>query len=149
VTGAAGNVLGIDPGSAKAGYAIVDARGTVLAAGIAPLDDLAERAAEAVRQHPVVAVALGRGTNAAAVAVRVRGLEVPMHLVDEFETTRRARDLYFAEHPPRGWRRLIPTGLQLPPRPIDDYAAILIARRFLARESGKKLQTETPPSDNR
>jgi hypothetical protein len=29
---------------------------------------------------------------------------------------------------------LIPLGLQMPSRPIDDYAAILIARRFLARE---------------
>ena len=46
----------------------------------------------------------------------------------------RARELYFREHPPRGWRRLVPTGLQLPPVPVDDYAAILIARRFLARD---------------
>jgi hypothetical protein len=66
---------------------------------------------------------------------------VPIHLVDEYETSRQARGLYFAEHPPAGWRRLIPLGLQLPARPIDDYAAILIARRFLAR--GVKAQ---PPS---
>jgi hypothetical protein len=61
--------------------------------------------------------------------------------VDERETTLRARALYFADHPPRGWRRLIPLGLQLPPRPIDDYAAILIARRFLGEraKSGKDL----------
>ena len=86
--------------------------------------------------HPVEALALGRGTNARALAAELGDLGVPIHLVDEYETTRRARELYFAEHPPRGWRRLIPLGLQLPPGPIDDYAAILIARRFLARGRG-------------
>ena len=56
---------------------------------------------------------------------------MPVHLIDERETTLRARALYFADHPPRGWRRLIPLGMQLPPCPIDDYAAVLIGRRFL------------------
>jgi hypothetical protein len=51
-------------------------------------------------------------------------------VVDETDTSYRARALYFADHPPRGWRRLVPLGLQLPPRPIDDYAALLIARRY-------------------
>jgi RNase H-fold protein (predicted Holliday junction resolvase) len=59
---------------------------------------------------------------------------VPVTYVDERETTLRARSLYFADHPPRGWRRLIPLGMQMPPRPIDDYAAVLIARRYLADE---------------
>ena len=81
----------------------------------------------------VTAIALGRGTNARAVKAALEGLGLPIHLVDEYETSRGARNLYFADHPPRGWRRLLPIGLQLPPRPIDDYAAILIARRFLAR----------------
>ena len=79
-------------------------------------------------------MALGRGTNAAALEAGLRSFGVPVHLVDEYETSRRARELYFRDHPPRGWRRLVPTGLQLPPVPVDDYAAILIARRYLARD---------------
>jgi hypothetical protein len=86
-----------------------------------------------VTLRPVRAIALGGGTNAGPIKAALRRLGLPIHSVDEFETTRFARTLYFAEHPPRGWRRLIPVGMQLPPRPIDDYAAILIARRFLAR----------------
>jgi hypothetical protein len=35
-------------------------------------------------------------------------------------------------HPPRGWRRFVPRGMLLPPRPIDDFAALLIAERLLA-----------------
>ncbi|HEY9179775.1 MAG TPA: hypothetical protein VIO32_03585, partial [Candidatus Baltobacteraceae bacterium] len=60
-------------------------------------------------------------------------LDVPVHVIDEHNTTYRARALYFADHPPRGWRRLLPLGLQLPPAAIDDYAAMLIARRYIAR----------------
>ena len=130
-------VLAVDPGRVKAGFALIDAEGAVVTAGIAPIADLRERLAVLLRQHPVRALALGRGTNATALAAALRPLGVRIHLVDEYETTRRARDLYFAEHPPRGWRRLIPIGLLLPDRPIDDYAAILIGRRFLARGRGQ------------
>lgn len=130
---ASGVVLGVDPGHAKAGYALVEPSGVVIQAGVVPVGSLCERLATIVAAHPVTMLALGRGTNAGPIAASLRSLGLPIHLVDEYETTRRARELYFREHPPRGWRRLIPTGLQLPPRPVDDYAAILIAQRFLAR----------------
>jgi RNase H-fold protein (predicted Holliday junction resolvase) len=134
-------VIGVDPGRSKAGYALVEESGAVLAAGIEPIDGLQACLAELIDRRPVRAIALGRGTNSRPVKAALDGFGVPVHLVDEHETSRQARSLYFAEHPPTGWRRLIPLGLQLPPRPIDDYAAILIARRFLAR--GVKAQ---PPS---
>jgi len=126
-------VIGIDPGSIKAGYALLEQTGDVVEAGIEPIDCLLGCLEKLVARRPVRAIALGGGTNAGPIKAALRRLGLPIHSVDEFETTRFARSLYFAEHPPRGWRRLIPVGLQLPPRPIDDYAAILIARRFLAR----------------
>ena len=82
-------------------------------------------------QYDIAAVALGHGTHADTVAQMLERLRLPVHFVDERETTLLARALYFAENPPRGWRRLVPTGMLLPPRPIDDYAAVLIARRYL------------------
>ena len=128
-----GAVLGIDPGTRKVGYAIaLDAVLPAAALGIEPVGTLLERLTPLLRLHPVRAVALGGGTNAAALAENLRALAVPIHIIDETDTTYRARALYFEEHPPRGWRRLIPLGLQLPPRPIDDYAALLIARRYIA-----------------
>lgn len=127
-------VVGIDPGRSKAGYALLDDAGAVVAAGIEALERLDGRVGELLARHRVGAIALGRGTNASRVRAALTHFSLPIHLVDEHETSRLARGLYFAENPPRGWRRLVPLGLQLPPRPIDDYAAILIARRFLARE---------------
>jgi RNase H-fold protein (predicted Holliday junction resolvase) len=60
-----------------------------------------------------------------------RALGLPVELVDERETSLLARARFFRDHPPRGWRRIVPRGMLLPDRPIDDYAALLIAERFL------------------
>jgi RNase H-fold protein (predicted Holliday junction resolvase) len=126
-------VIGVDPGRSKAGYALVDFTGAVVTAGIEPIERLPGRIEALAVSRPVAAIALGKGTNARAMRAALGSLGLPVHLVDEYETSRGARALYFEEHPPRGWRRLVPIGLQMPSRPIDDYAAILIARRFLAR----------------
>ena len=129
-------ILGIDPGTRKAGFAIVDASsGSVADLGIESIDALLERARALIARHSVVTIALGRGTNADALGSALAGLGVPVELVDERETTLQARSLYFADHPPRGWRKLLPLGMQVPPRPIDDYAAVLIARRSLTEAS--------------
>jgi RNase H-fold protein (predicted Holliday junction resolvase) len=126
-------VLGIDPGTRKVGFALIDAADApALARGIEPLETLIERLRPLLQEHPIAAVALGGGTNAARIGAALAVLGAPVHIIDERDTTYRARALYFAEHPPTGWRRLLPIGLQLPPGPIDDYAAMLIARRYLA-----------------
>jgi RNase H-fold protein (predicted Holliday junction resolvase) len=126
-------VIGVDPGRSKAGYALLESTGAVVIAGIEPIDRLQARLSALIEGRRVQAIALGRGTNARPIKKALETLGLPIYLVDEFETSRVARDLYFTDHPPRGWRRLVPLGLQLPSRPVDDYAAILIARRFLAR----------------
>ncbi|MDQ6822938.1 MAG: pre-16S rRNA-processing nuclease YqgF [Candidatus Eremiobacteraeota bacterium] len=125
------SVLGIDPGTRKAGFAVVGRSGDVLALGVEPVGTFGDRIALLVPEYAVEAIALGRGTNAAAIGTIVGSFGLPVHLVDETETTLRARALYFEDHPPKGWRRLVPLGLLVPPRPIDDYAALLIARRYL------------------
>jgi len=125
-------ILGLDPGTRKCGYALVpDGGGKPLALGIAPLADLGAVLRTVVAGTPVARVALGRGTNAAVVGAVLDRLALPYTLVDEHETTLRARARYFADHPPRGWKRLIPRGMLLPERPVDDYAALLIAERYL------------------
>lgn len=126
-------VLGIDPGTRKVGFAIlVSAQAKPAVLGIEPVDTLVDRLRALLALHAVGHVALGRGTHAPRIAELLAPLALPVTLVDETDTTYRARALYFEDHPPEGWKKLIPLGLQLPPRPVDDYAALLIARRFLA-----------------
>jgi len=129
------SVLGIDPGTRKAGFAIVvDRQSSPLTFGVEQLPSLLPRLRTIVPWHGVRAIALGKGTHASELMRQLAIFALPIHLIDERETTLNARALYFADHPPRGWRRLLPVSMQLPPRPIDDYAAVLIARRFLELE---------------
>ena len=125
-------LLGVDPGTRKCGYAVlerVDAQPLTL--GIVPLDEFGSRLATLRASFDIDMVAIGHGTNAAAVSAVVRDAGLPFVLVDERETTLRARARFFDDHPPRGWKRLVPRGMLLPDRPIDDYAALLIAERYL------------------
>lgn len=126
-------VLGIDPGTRKCGYAIVDGIGSVPAAlGIVLVADLAPTLADLVARYTPTAIALGGGTHATEIRSVIADCGVPIEIVDERATTLLARERYFLANPPRGWRRLVPRGMLLPPRPIDDFAALLIAERLLA-----------------
>jgi RNase H-fold protein (predicted Holliday junction resolvase) len=131
----AGPVLGIDPGTRKCGVAVVaELAAAPLALEIVPFEEFAQRIVALVAAHRVRAIALGGGTHTGQVAAMVAGLGVPVGIVNERETTLLARSRYFAANPPSGWRRFIPRGMLLPPRPIDDYAALLIAERYLESE---------------
>lgn len=129
-------LLAVDPGRSKAGYAVVTPDGRAVVQGIEVVEALASRLEGVLALHRVDAIALGSGTNGRLVRELLARFELPIYWVDEFETSRTARSLYFADHPPRGWRRLLPIGLQMPGRSVDDYAAVAIARRFLARGAG-------------
>jgi RNase H-fold protein (predicted Holliday junction resolvase) len=125
-------LLGVDPGTRKCGYAVIEGIGSQpLTMGIVPLEEFGPRLATLRANFDIDMVAIGHGTNAAVVSAVVREAGLPFVLVDERETTLRARSRFFADYPPRGWRRIVPRGMLLPDRPIDDYAALLIAERYL------------------
>jgi RNase H-fold protein (predicted Holliday junction resolvase) len=125
-------LLGVDPGTRKCGYAVVERLDAPpLALGIAPLTEFRARLDELRATFAIDMVAIGHGTNAGVVSAAVRDAGLPFALVDERETTLKARARFFIDHPPRGWKRLMPRGMLLPDRPIDDYAALLIAERYL------------------
>ena len=86
-------VLGVDPGSAKAGYAVLTPGGTVLTQGIEVLESLASRLEGVIALHGVDAVALGSGTNGRRVRELLNRFGLPIYWVNEFETSRRARSL--------------------------------------------------------
>jgi RNase H-fold protein (predicted Holliday junction resolvase) len=126
-------IIGVDPGTRKCGLAVLAALGEPPAVlEVVELAALPGRLAALASQHGVELAAIGRGTNVSAVVRAVEGAGLRHVLVDERETTLRARARFFADHPPRGWRRLVPRGMLLPDRPIDDYAALLIAERYLS-----------------
>ena len=125
-------VLAIDPGRDKCGIAIVDSLRGVLARGVIPTSTVATIARDWQKAHRPEVLVVGDGTSTRKVCAALSEIRLPLEVFPEENTTLRARVRYFQEHPRRGWRRLIPTTLQTPPIPVDDYAAVLIAEDYLA-----------------
>jgi RNase H-fold protein (predicted Holliday junction resolvase) len=124
-------VLAIDPGRGKCGLAVVFASGEVAEQAVVPRAGFEGAVRDMAARHRPVAVVIGNRTGSAACRRELEpSVDVPIVVVEEHETTLRARDRYFRDHPPRGWRRLVPLGLITPPRPIDDYAAVLLGDAY-------------------
>jgi len=133
-------VIAIDPGRGKCGLAVLDSAGRVMEKAIVPSTGIAEAVARLLAAHPSATVVLGDRTGAAQIGAVVSArCRIAPALVEEHHSTLEGRRRYFQDNPPRGWRRLLPLGLQTPPRPYDDYVAIVLAQRYLAsRRPGER-----------
>lgn len=127
-------VLAVDPGRQKCGIAAC-APGEILAHRVVPLAELASVAHEWTAAFGVERVVIGAGTGARGALEALAGLSVPVLAVNETGTTLAARARYFADHPPRGWRRLLPRSLLTPGEPYDDYAAIVLGEAYLVGQA--------------
>jgi len=130
-------VLAIDPGTAKCGLALVR-RGpgaplSILFRRIAAVEMLADAIREALEVETPAIVIVGSGTGSKPIVHLLRETfpSLSMLVVDEKDTSLQARERYWEYHARRGWRRLLPSSLQVPPEPIDDFVAFILAERVL------------------
>lgn len=145
-------ILGLDPGRDKFGWAFVAPDGSLLASGIIPsaraeelvgyllagcLEGVSsftrENPGRIARLDPPGVILLGNGTARQGLSGILVSRKKDFTLFDEANTTLEARPLYWFLHPPKGLARFLPESLRVPPRPIDDLAAWVLARRFLAQ----------------
>ena len=122
----------LDPGRSKCGLVRCDGAGErILAAGVLDPDSCWELLERWTRQGLIASVLLGDGTGSRQWRIRLESLGLPLMLVPEAGSTLAARSRYWQLEPPRGWRRLLPSGLRLPPRDVDDVVAQLLLERHL------------------
>ena len=129
-------VAAVDPGREKCGVAVVDEDGSVLEQAVVATARLAdELTARAIKFRPEL-ILLGNGTTSHAAEEKIRAAlpDIPVAIVDEYRTTDDAKVAYWKAHPPTGWRRFLPTGMQVPPEPVDDFVAVILAQRYLMNE---------------
>jgi RNase H-fold protein (predicted Holliday junction resolvase) len=126
-------ILAIDPGRDKCGLAVVDADGSTREQSIVARRDVVSVVLSLCEGYNVRHLVLGHATASGALRQELqRAVHVEIATMDETGSTLEARALYWEAHPPRGWRRLVPLSLQVPPQPLDDFAAVVLARRFLS-----------------
>jgi hypothetical protein len=95
---------------------------------VVPLERLQETLQMLLTQYAPDRLLVGAGTGAKRLLPQLQAWfpQVSWEVAAERDTTLRARELYFKHHPPRGWRRLLPKGMRIPPEPYDDYAALAL-----------------------
>ena len=118
-------IIAFDPGR-NVGVAFVSAGGDLLSHEIIDLG-----AVKRLSLSPAATLVIGDGTGSRAIQDVLDKLGLSYEVVDERGTTLEARAYYLKQRPPRGLGRFLPLGLRSPPGPIDDYAAYMIALRYL------------------
>jgi RNase H-fold protein (predicted Holliday junction resolvase) len=128
-------VLAIDPGTDKCGMAQVarDADGviTILWRGVVARDKVIATIRDKLQPKELLVVGRGTGSKPLIQELSDAMPSAAIMLVDEKDTTLQARERYWEFHPRRGWRRLLPASLQMPPEPVDDFVAFILAERVL------------------
>lgn len=145
-------LIALDPGTDKFGWALSSDSGDLLLSGLSAVGELEawagavlrgdlfyleERALEKApgedgRNFPDFVI-VGSGTGSAGCIKKLVSSGLRVEKVSEEFSTERGRELYWLIHPPRGLRRLLPKGLLVPPRTIDDLAAWSLILQYLGR----------------
>lgn len=125
-------ILAIDPGREKTGIAILK-NSDVLEHKIINSEELVQIIKSLLEKYIIKTIVMGNGTSSKKKydLLKQEFIDRDIVLINEYRTTDKARKLYFQENPPKGWKKLIPLGMQVPPVPVDDYAAIVIGRKYL------------------
>lgn len=125
-------ILAIDPGREKTGIAILK-NSDVLEHKIINSEELVQIIKSLLEKYIIKTIVMGNGTSSKKKydLLKQEFIDRDIVLINEYRTTDEARKLYFQENPPKGWKKLIPLGMQVPPVPVDNYAAIVIGRKYL------------------
>jgi RNase H-fold protein (predicted Holliday junction resolvase) len=131
-----GPILAVDPGREKCGVAVVTPDARVLHREIVSTTGIAAATSRLIAAYHPARLVVGDRTAAKDVCRALAAAHVGLapHMIDEHRSSEQARRRFFREHPPRGWRRLLPETLLTPDRPYDDIVAVLLAERYLTSQ---------------
>ncbi len=131
-------LLGLDPGRAKCGLAVVGTDRSLYYHQVVPVEEVTSTIQTLRETYPISGIVMGDQTGSQHWQQQLRALpDVPrITLVDERYSSLEARDRYWEMYPPTGLGRLIPQSLRSISRPIDDIVAILLVERYLKRLTG-------------
>ena len=132
-------IFAIDPGREKCGVALYDSENGLIFKKVIDSVELVQMCKEQLITHNNVKVIMGNGTSSLQHQKNINELlvafEQSLELVDEYKTTELATKLYWQEHNPKWWQRILPTSMLIPPQPVDDYVALILAQRYAEGEA--------------
>lgn len=135
-----GFVLAVDPGTSKMGWALVDGMGKTESQGIILMEGWMDELGTLLNGRDIFVVVMGDGTNQSNMTEGLSRLlpQTQFVVIDEKESTVEAWQLKRQEEAGGNpLRQLAFFFRQLfAPVPVDDYAARVLALRYLKRSQG-------------
>ena len=125
--------LGIDPGKDKCGFALLKKNQTPVFLEIVGTKEFDKFLKELYDEYRFDLIILGTGTYSQKIEDRIRKINLaPVVLIDEENTTIQAEKRYREDHPLKGYKKILSKFADWrPAEDVDDYAAFIIAKKFL------------------
>lgn len=140
-------IIGFDPGRDKCGLALVQATGTILEHQVVNSEQALITIQRWCEIHSIDKLVMGNQTTSKQWQdiLKAQFPTLPILMIDERNSTLEARDRYWDYYPPKGLMRLLPKGMRIPPRAIDDIVAILLVERsrLTSQKTGDLKNTPT------
>jgi RNase H-fold protein (predicted Holliday junction resolvase) len=127
-------ILGFDPGKDKCGIAVMSRDKNVSYHEVVTSDEAISTIQSLCKQFPVQLLVMGDQTTSKSWKQKLTQSLSPfikIVQIDERYSSLEARTRYWQMYPPEGLSRLIPQGMRIPPRPVDDIVAIVLIERYL------------------
>lgn len=125
--------IGIDPGRDKCGVAVLNSEGKIFFQEVVITENLEDTVKNLSKLFDLEIAILGDGTTHKSAEKIIKNF-LPVKIIDEKHTTEQARKLYWEKNPPTGWRKFLPTSMQVPPEPVDAIVAEILIKKFLNGE---------------
>ncbi len=132
-------LLGIDPGRAKCGIAVVGLDRSLHYHQVVTVNTVTDTIQTLRESYPISNIVMGDQTGSKQWKQTLEELpNAPrVILIDERYSSLEARDRYWEMYPPKGFSKLMPQSFRGIPRPIDDIVAILLIERYLKKLAGE------------
>ncbi|MEM9136919.1 MAG: resolvase [Cyanobacteria bacterium P01_F01_bin.42] len=129
-------LLGFDPGRDKCGVAVMGVDRQIQFNQVVQSAEVPQTIRQICQDFPISVCVMGDQTTSAEWGDRLTQCltdAVRLFKVDERNSSLEARDRYWSLYPPKGIQKLIPQGMRVPPRPVDDIVAVILIERYLSR----------------
>lgn len=129
-------LLGFDPGRDKCGVAVMGLDRKIQFHQVVQADLVKTTIQKLCQDFPISVCVMGNQTTSKEWGNKLTEYlsdAVRLFKVDERNSSLEARDRYWELYPPKGFQKLIPQGMRVPPRPVDDIVAVILIERYLSR----------------
>ncbi|MEK7376238.1 MAG: pre-16S rRNA-processing nuclease YqgF [Candidatus Margulisiibacteriota bacterium] len=126
-------ILAVDPGKDKTGLAVLLEDGSIVEKKVAPTLSVIDDINDIVFRHGIKLIVIGNGGPGKSIEKKILTLSLKSDtiFINEKGSTLEARKLYWKYNKKKWFLALIPSSMILPPEAYDDYAAVVIGKRYL------------------